>query len=1783
MRVVEIIKNNAKLYMILSIIILLGTIGISFALVISNFNAIAINTNMLEINADISYDTNSNGEEVVSTGNMLPISDSLVTGPDVTDSRVLKTTFNVTGDSNNPENTIYDIALHNINVGCDLRTKDLKWRLYKGNELISNPNASLSPTFDTMNNNRLVLTDTQQDLTTSTDKYTFLLWISENCPGNITECTSSQDQSKYLGKEFSASIKVELSTKSKKRIDRITGSEGSCDYTPVEIPACNTLTYNGNSQTLINGDSTDYILSNTTGINAGTYKITAKLNDECKWSNGETNDKVLTCNIDKKDVTVTTLNQTITYGNKISSSVNNISSSDLLTSDSIEEVYLSSDTVDVGAGKISTNNVTIVNSNNTDVTSNYNIIKKNTGVVTINCANIAVEPNVGNVMFTGEELTGVTGGSYITITGSKVGTEAGSYKVVAKPNKNYCWSDGTTTEKEYTWNIEHGEFEVVLDNEEANVVGTEVLYGKKQTGIYLDNNYKNKMSSTSNPIVVPEKTGYTFEGYYTEDKGNGTLVINKDGYLVSDILNTTTVLYAKWAASTNTSYQIQHYQMQLDGTYPLTETENKTGTTNNTLTLSNLAKNYTGFTYIYGQVNGTDVTTTTIAADGSRIIKLYYMRNQYTVTLTKGTGISSISGAGNYYYGASVTIDATASSGYTWSNWSGTHSTTTKKYTFTMPASNVTDTANTTINTYTISYNANGGSGSMSDTTAVYDSYVNLSNSSFTKTGYNFAGWSTVGGTKGILNDSKEYSGAHTSNSGYTDFLYYQISAPFAAGEKYRLEVDLKGSGQLANYFYGDSNYLQVSNLVTSTGTVSDATDGANYISLTSDYMHYTVTFTLGSTGDRNVHKTVLFRALPGCTATVKNIKFYKLSSSEDTYIEGSSVKNLTTSGTKTLYAIWAPNNYTISYNANGGSGSTASTVAIYDSYAKLSNNGFSRTGHSFVGWSTSSSTKSIINDSKEYTGTLSSDATSGYNDFLSYQVSAPFAAGEKYRMEIDIKGSGQLVNYFYGGSNYLKVAQIVTSTGSVSTSSDGANYANLTSDYQHYTATFTLGSTGDVNVYKTLLFRVFPGNNATIKNIKFYKLSSSEDTYVEGASVKNLVSSGTKTLYAIWNPDKYTVSYNANGGSGAPAAQTKTHDINLTLSSTTPTRTGYTFLGWSTNSSATTASYSAGGNYTENGNVTLYAVWSVNSYSFNLNILNPDGSEPYSTGEAGTVEMSVNGGSYSRIYNESASSYTYGTVLRFRNFTPGTGRYLSSVTGATESSGVWTVTVTSSTVVQFATAWNTYTVTQYHYYYYQNSSWTHFNTTTNSVNHGSSFTPYNVTAPTGYYAGNNYGHYNSAGSSLGGGTVGSNSFVVTENMSVHVHYYPNTYTVSYNANGGSGAPGSQTKYYATPLTLSSTKPTRAGYDFLGWSTSSSATSATYSAGGSYTANASATLYAVWKQSSVKLIDHIKALYTSQTRTAGTNSTITTYYMSFQDSGKTWGLMNDGYNGTTKVTNTTYLSNGTQGNIRYFGPNPNNYIYFNCTTYPSTGCELWRIVGIVDGKVKIVRQDSLGTLSWHQPNNEGSDTLFYNNWENASLKVFLNGKYYNRGSTTTFTYYSGDSGGTSISLNLANVGIKNANTRNMISPSTWYLGSTSGSSGVYADDVYLRERTNSSSTVVSGNTFSITNTNVGLMYISDYAYSANLNKCTSDLYYYDDSNCSNTSYFHKSGVSHWLLGHVADDTYQAWKILSGGDLGVYYTYNTTPHARPTVYLDTSLSIELGNTGTSSSPYRFKIS
>lgn len=325
-----------------------------------------------------------------------------------------------------------------------------------------------------------------------------------------------------------------------------------------------------------------------------------------------------------------------------------------------------------------------------------------------------------------------------------------------------------------------------------------------------------------------------------------------------------------------------------------------------------------------------------------------------------------------------------------------------------------------------------------------------------------------------------------------------------------------------------------------------------------------------------------------------------------------------------------------------------------------------------------------------------------------------------------------------------------------------GAAY-NVTCDGQTQsgTATFSVSSGGGSWVWTTIATKTFTVTMPTSGQSKTINIGGSIPN--SGVSPSSFSASGTYTLPAVtW---QYTVSYNANGGSGAPSAQTKTHGTNLTLSSTVPTRSGYKFLGWSTSSSATSASYAAGATYTGNGNVTLYAVWQqVFVVDLNYQV---DGTYYYSGEKGGTVDVYINGSLWSNdvrdFYNESIPK---GSTWEIKDIKPDTGyHYVSSTTSGTVNAGT----------------------------------------------------------------------------------------------SIIINWAIDTYTISYNANGGSGAPSSQTKTYGQTLKLSSTVPTRSGYTFLGWSTSSVATSATYSAGGNYVNNSGATLYAVWTKSS--FIQTIMARY----------------------------------------------------------------------------------------------------------------------------------------------------------------------------------------------------------------------------------------------------------------------------------------------------------------------------------
>ncbi len=382
MKYKNLIKSNLKFIIAMTVVIALGAVGITFAINIDTFNPIGINIGTATLGANITY-LNGSSATITSTGKLLPINDDKTEiTPDSTDESILKIDFKLSGTSTNPNNTIMDISLNNISMDCELKSEYFKWKLYKEEALLSS--GSFSPKFDSMKNNRLVLTNTQERLTTNEDKYTLLIYLAESCTGDLSTCNAnsgSYNQETLLNKSFSATMKVELSTGNKKNNTRSTSSTSACSYTSVSVPTCNTLTYNGSSRTLITTNA-KYTLTNNTGTNAGNYVVIAELKSDYKWPDGTKVAKSITCNIAKKDVTITPIAQTIAHGGNVVSDISKVTASGLVSGHSISYVHLSTRNYNVGTGTINASAARIKDSSSNDVTDNYNIIYA-TGTVTI--------------------------------------------------------------------------------------------------------------------------------------------------------------------------------------------------------------------------------------------------------------------------------------------------------------------------------------------------------------------------------------------------------------------------------------------------------------------------------------------------------------------------------------------------------------------------------------------------------------------------------------------------------------------------------------------------------------------------------------------------------------------------------------------------------------------------------------------------------------------------------------------------------------------------------------------------------------------------------------------------------------------------------------------------------------------------------------------------------------------------------------------------------------------------------------------------------------------------------------------------------------------------------------------------------------------------------------------------------------------------------------------------------------------------------------------------------
>ncbi len=262
------------------------------------------------------------------------------------------------------------------------------------------------------------------------------------------------------------------------------------------------------------------------------------------------------------------------------------------------------------------------------------------------------------------------------------------------------------------------------------------------------------------------------------------------------------------------------------------------------------------------------------------------------------------------------------------------------------------------------------------------------------------------------------------------------------------------------------------------------------------------------------------------------------------------------------------------------------------------------------------------------------------------------------------------------------------------------------------------------------------------------------------------------------------------------------------------------------------------------------------------------------------------------------------------------------------------------------------------------------------------------------------------------------------------------------------------------------------------------------------------------------------------------------------------------------IAHTSSVENSSGDNeLRYSGANPNNYVTFND--------EMWRIIGIFDGKLKLIKETSIGTYEFDPEDEENlyGDNSWADDGGGAEFNQLLNNYYFN---STTAPNLLADCGGSSRgSCDFTSTGL-DATARAMVETSTWYLGGYNTSEQT-ANAIYTAERGNST----SSGTHITTEANIGLMYISDYGYAASSNAWTTNLNSYNTNSIPASNWMY-SGVTERTISPRLSNSYSVWSVDYNG-IASNYIANFGFAVRPTLYLKSSVEIA-GGTGTESDPF-----
>ena len=977
------------------------------------------------------------------------------------------------------------------------------------------------------------------------------------------------------------------------------------------------------------------------------------------------------------------------------------------------------------------------------------------------------------------------------------------------------------------------------------------------------------------------RSGYTFTGWNTDPAGggSGTPYANQASYSFA----TPITLYAQWVSIPTFTVIYAGNCSNSCGAVPIDSTHYLA---NASVTVGAApGSNYSGFHFsgwAYGGLAVYQPGQSFTITSNTTLTAVWVANVTYTVTYfpfqtTSGTPPVDIlspysSGDVVFVLGAGTLLKT----GYTFNGWGNCPAITTVGTSFVIHGDTTLCSLWIANPKFKVTYNGNGNSGGAVPAQTIGSGVVTLATNtgSLVKSGSTFGGWNTKANGSGI-----PYAVGSSYNL-IADITLYAVWVP--AQVIYRITYDGNGNsgGSAPNPTTGAGSVLLATNsgsLVKSSNhlggwnTKADGSGvtyplGASYnlianITLYALWLPNTYTITYdgnGATGGVVPNPTVGSGPVTlayNSGALVKSGNSYNnwntaADGSGTAYLVGSSY---TLNADLTLYAIWVPKTFTVTYNGNGFTGGTSpiDPTAYFSggTVVVLGPNTLVKTGFTFGGWAlgglviyTPGQTFPITSDvtlTAVWTPNIIYTITYNGNGFSGGAVPNPTVGSGPVTLATN---SGSLVksgSSFGGWNTAIDGSGTPYAVGSPYTlNADITLYAVWFTGINSYTVTYAgNGSTGGSVPSPTVGSGsvILATNSGSL--VKSGSTFSGWNTKVDGSGTPYGVGSNYNliadiTLYAVWIPvvNVYTITYSGNGytGGAAPSPTVGSGSVTLATNSGSLSKSSYTFGGWNTASNGSGTPYAVGSNYTLLADITLYAVWSPINILYTVTYLgnsNTGGVAPHTTVGLGSVTLATNSGPLVK------SGSTFGG---WNTSASGTGTPYSVASNYTLAADV--------TLYAMWSGGNTlYTVT------YAGNGSTGGVAPVPTLGIGSVTLASNggLLTRSGYL----FGGWNLKADGSGTPYPLSGNYNLIANVTMYALWTPYTpFTITYlgNSNTSGSVPAPTVGSGLVKLAENTGGLSRTGYTFGGWNTKANNSGTSYLVGSTYDLNANITLYAIF-------------------------------------------------------------------------------------------------------------------------------------------------------------------------------------------------------------------------------------------------------------------------------------------------------------------------------------------------